>query len=71
MQRLSEALGQADVAKLARGRPKAASPKQAVNIRLDGDILAEFQKDGPGWQTRMNQALREWLEMRRIEHGNP
>jgi uncharacterized protein (DUF4415 family) len=25
-------------------------------------VLAAFKQDGPGWQTRMNQALRDWLK---------
>jgi uncharacterized protein (DUF4415 family) len=42
-----------------RGRPKSASPKEAVNLRLDADVLEHFRKTGPGWQTRINQALRK------------
>ena len=42
-----------------RGRPKAANPKEAVNIRLDADVLDHFRKTGPGWQTRINDALRK------------
>jgi len=41
------------------GRPKAAAPKQAVNIRLDPDVLARFRAGGPGWQSRINAALRK------------
>ena len=42
-----------------RGRPKAAAPKVSTTIRLDPDVLAAFKADGPGWQTRINQALRK------------
>jgi uncharacterized protein (DUF4415 family) len=45
-----------------RGRPKAAVTKTHVNIRLDADVLKAFKTTGPGWQTRINQALREWLK---------
>jgi uncharacterized protein (DUF4415 family) len=41
------------------GRPKKAAPKQAVNIRLDPDVLARFRAGGPGWQSRINAALRK------------
>jgi uncharacterized protein (DUF4415 family) len=41
------------------GRPKKATPKQAVNIRLDPDVLAHFRATGPGWQSRINEALRK------------
>ena len=40
------------------GRPKAGNPKVAVSLRLDQDIVARFKASGPGWQTRMNDALR-------------
>jgi len=42
-----------------RGRPKSASPKEAVNLRLDADVLEYFRKTGPGWQSRINEALRK------------
>lgn len=41
------------------GRPKSQNPKVAVSLRLDQEIVARFKKAGPGWQTRMNDALRE------------
>lgn len=44
---------------VARGRPKLESPKRAVNLRLDADILARFKAGGRGWQSRMNAALRK------------
>lgn len=43
-----------------RGRP-VGSDKESTTIRLDRDILAAFRASGPGWQTRINAALREWL----------
>lgn len=44
-----------------RGRP-AGSDKESTTIRFDRDILAAFRASGPGWQTRMNAALRDWLK---------
>jgi uncharacterized protein (DUF4415 family) len=41
------------------GRPKKAAPKEAVNIRLDPDVLAHFRATGRGWQSRINGALRK------------
>jgi uncharacterized protein (DUF4415 family) len=41
-----------------RGRPKAAQTKVEVKLRLDPDIVDAFKASGPGWQTRMNEALR-------------
>ena len=44
-----------------RGRPLSTNPKEHVNIRLDADVLSAFKRTGSGWQTRLNNALREWL----------
>ena len=44
-----------------RGRP-AGSDKESTTIRFDRDVLTAFRAGGPGWQTRMNAALREWLK---------
>lgn len=44
-----------------RGRP-AGSSKVSTTVRFDRDVLDAFRAGGPGWQTRMNAALREWLE---------
>jgi uncharacterized protein (DUF4415 family) len=30
-------------------------------MRVDADVLAAFKATGPGWQTRINAALKEWL----------
>lgn len=48
---------------LRRTRGKNRLPtKQQVAIRLDPDVLAAFREGGSGWQTRINAALREWLQ---------
>lgn len=46
-------------ARRGRGRPPAAHPKALVSLRLDQDVVARFKADGPGWQSRMNAALRK------------
>lgn len=46
-----------------RGRPPLATPKAHVNIRLDADVLDAFKRQGDGWQTRINRALRDWLRI--------
>ena len=45
-----------------RGRPRIENPKQAVNLRLSQRVLGRFRQSGPGWQTRINAALEEWLD---------
>ena len=51
-----------EMLKPKRGRPVLVEPKQHVNIRLDADIVGAFKETGSGWQTRMNNAFREWLK---------
>ncbi len=46
---------------IKRGRPVQAVTKTAIKLRLDPDIIASFRAMGNGWQTRMNDALKEWL----------
>lgn len=55
----------ATIATLGRTRGPGKKPaKEQVAIRLDQDIVGAFRADGPGWQTRMNAALKEWLASR-------
>jgi uncharacterized protein (DUF4415 family) len=42
-----------------RGRPKSKSSKRPVSIRLDPEVLAHFRRSDPGWQSRINAALRK------------
>ena len=46
-----------------RGRPKAATTKEPVKIRLDADVLAALRASGEGWQTRINETLRASLKL--------
>ena len=48
--------------KPAQTAPKAPSipgAKEMVSLRIDQDVLEHFQEDGPGWQDRLNDALRK------------
>lgn len=40
------------------GRPKVESPKKAISIRLDSEVIDKFKRTGPGWQSRMNEVLK-------------
>ena len=51
------------------GRPKAEFPKVPITIRLSPEVLDFFKTDGPGWQTRIDAALRDWIKTHAIEHG--
>jgi uncharacterized protein (DUF4415 family) len=44
---------------IRRGRRPSDAPKQAISLRVDADVLDKFKADGPGWQSRMNEALRK------------
>lgn len=43
--------------KRARGRPKVASPKAAVTLRLDPNTVARFEASGEDWRRRMADIL--------------
>lgn len=45
-----------------RGRP-AGSDKEQVTLRLDTAVLERFRSAGPGWQTRINDALRKAVSL--------
>jgi uncharacterized protein (DUF4415 family) len=48
--------------KVAEAPPKArAIPgiREQVTLRIDQDVLEYFQEGGPGWQDRINEALRK------------
>ena len=40
------------------GRSSLPVSKELVSIKLDSDLIAHFPEDGPGWQDRINDALR-------------
>lgn len=39
--------------------------KQSVTIRLDADVLEWFKSQGAGYQTRINQLLRQYMQAHR------
>jgi uncharacterized protein (DUF4415 family) len=41
---------------------RAHPAKEQIAIQYDADVLAYFRATGKGWQTRMNEALKEWLK---------
>lgn len=45
-----------------RGRPRKEITKAAVNIRLSPDVVEAFRATGRGWQTRIDEALKDWLK---------
>jgi uncharacterized protein (DUF4415 family) len=58
----AEAAFKRATAKVAEAPPKTnAVPgvREQVTLRIDQDVLAWFQESGPGWQERINEALRK------------
>lgn len=45
--------------------PQKFPTKVAVTVRYSPDVLAYFKASGEGWQTRMNDALREYVKKHR------
>ena len=46
-------------AELPPKAPVIPGAKETVSLRIDRDVLDFFQEDGPGWQERINAALRK------------
>ncbi|HEX2366948.1 MAG TPA: BrnA antitoxin family protein [Bradyrhizobium sp.] len=49
-------------AKVAPAPPKqnvVPGAKEQVTLRIDQDVLEHFREGGPGWQDRINDALRK------------
>lgn len=45
-----------------RGRPIAETTKERITIRLSPVVVEQFRATGPGWQTRVDAALTDWLK---------
>jgi uncharacterized protein (DUF4415 family) len=53
----------ATVSALRKSRgPNKKPAKEQVAIRLDQELVSALRASGPGWQTRVNTALKVWLE---------
>jgi uncharacterized protein (DUF4415 family) len=45
-----------------RGRPKSESRKLLLSVRYSPEVVAYFKSTGEGWQTRMDDVLKEYVE---------
>lgn len=43
----------------ATERRAVPAAREMVSLRIDREVLEHFQDEGPGWQERINQALRK------------
>ncbi len=41
--------------------PNKKPAKEQVAIRLDQELVSALRASGPGWQTRVNTALKDWM----------
>lgn len=48
------------------GRPKGSGTKELVSLRIDRAVLDYFRAGGPGWQTRINDALHSTLDQNQL-----
>lgn len=49
-------------ARALRGRPPLASRKQLVSMRYSPEVIEFFRSTGPGWQSRMDGVLKQYVE---------
>ncbi len=54
-----------------RGRPPKARPKVSTTIRLSQEVVDHFRAGGRGWQTRIDNALRDWIRLHEVSCADP
>lgn len=47
---------------LRKRGPQQAPTKERITIRLSREVVERFRATGDGWQTRVDEALKEWLK---------
>ncbi|MBF0283027.1 MAG: BrnA antitoxin family protein [Magnetococcales bacterium] len=47
---------------IRRGRRAGSGTKVSTTVRFDAPVIEAFRATGKGWQTRMNNALVDWLK---------
>ena len=43
------------------GRPLGSGTKTQITLRVDTDVVEAFKATGAGWQTRINEILKNWV----------
>jgi len=51
--------GTHELMRRSRGRPRKPDKKVNQTLRLDADVLEAYRQEGKGWQTRINEVLRQ------------
>lgn len=44
--------------------PSIPNAREMVTLRIDREVLEHFQAGGPGWQDRINEALRKLVDQK-------
>lgn len=47
---------------MRRRGPQKDLTKERISIRLSSSVVEDFRATGPGWQSRIDAALRDWLK---------
>jgi uncharacterized protein (DUF4415 family) len=55
-----------DLMRRGRGRPQKPVKKINQTLRLDADVVEAYRQEGKGWQTRINEVLRQHKPQRRV-----
>jgi uncharacterized protein (DUF4415 family) len=42
---------------------RVETDKEQITIRLSREVVKSFKDTGAGWQSRIDEALKEWLKM--------
>src|SRR4051812_19704556 len=53
-----------------RGRPKLEKPKVLVSIRYSPEVLEYFKSQGQGWQSRIDEVLRDYVRRQVSRNGD-
>jgi len=63
---VAEVFGEQASAELrqSRGRPPKDDRKVNQTLRIDADVLEFYRQEGKGWQTRINEVLRQHMPQR-------
>jgi uncharacterized protein (DUF4415 family) len=62
---LKEVLHGKLLAKLKVRGPQKTPTKERITIRLSPEVVRRFRATGDGWQTRVDEALKDWLKSRK------
>ena len=41
--------------------PQKTPKKESITVRFSPEVLEYFRSTGPGWQSRLDKALKEWV----------